>query len=81
MWLLSQYSSQQCDIYTYILAFVETSSTSITNIDIVYCVHNLVHYCFYSNYLPLAHNINTYDVVILVRQIHKVEKELVQGTT
>jgi hypothetical protein len=28
MWLLSQYSSQHCDVYTYILALVESSSTS-----------------------------------------------------
>jgi hypothetical protein len=29
LWLLSQYSSQHGDVYTYILAFVEPSSTSI----------------------------------------------------
>jgi hypothetical protein len=58
MWLLSQYSSQHCDVYTYILALVESSSTSILRtIDIVHCVHILVHYCPYSNYLPFAHNL------------------------
>jgi hypothetical protein len=31
MWLLSQYSSQHWDVYTYILAFVESSSTTITD--------------------------------------------------
>jgi hypothetical protein len=39
MWLLSQYSSQHCGVYTYILAAVELSSSSIIRtIDIVDCV-------------------------------------------
>src|SRR5277367_300785 len=58
MWLLSQYSSQHCDVYTYILALVESFSTSFTNnrqcpysgpILFLFQVHN---------YIPLAHNLN-----------------------
>jgi hypothetical protein len=61
MWLLSQYSSQHCGVYTYILALDEYSSSSINaNRHRPLCQYScpqlllfLVH-----NYIPLAHNLN-----------------------
>jgi hypothetical protein len=61
MWLLSQYSSQHCGVYTYILAVAEFSSSSINaNRHRPLCQYScpqlllfLVH-----NYIPLAHNLD-----------------------
>jgi hypothetical protein len=61
IWLLSQYSSQHCGVYTYILALAECSSSSnLSNRHRPLCPYScpilllfLVH-----NYLPLAHNLN-----------------------
>jgi hypothetical protein len=57
MWLLSQYSSQHCGVYTYILAVAEFSSSSIDDNRhrplypqlLLFLVHN---------YIPLAHNLD-----------------------
>jgi hypothetical protein len=62
MWLLSQYSSQHCGVYIYILALAECSSSSnLSNRHRPLCPYScpilflfLVH-----NYLPLAHNLNS----------------------
>jgi hypothetical protein len=57
MWLLSQYCSQHCGVYTYILATVELSSLSITdNRHRPFCPLLLLFQVH--NYLPLAHNLN-----------------------
>jgi hypothetical protein len=57
MWLLSQYSSQQCGVYTYILAVAEFSSSSINEYR-----HRrtrpILHLFLMLNCLPLAHNLD-----------------------
>jgi hypothetical protein len=58
MWLLSQYSSQQCGVYTYILAVAEFSSSSINaNRHRRSCP--ILPLFLMLNYLPLAHNLDT----------------------
>jgi hypothetical protein len=61
MWLPSQYSSQHCGVYTYILALAECSSSSINaNRHRPLCPYScpiLLLFLVY-NYIPLAHNLN-----------------------
>jgi hypothetical protein len=58
MWLLSQCSSRRCNVYTYILALVESSSQHLLlTIDIAHCCPILLLFKVY-DYLPLAHNLN-----------------------
>jgi hypothetical protein len=67
MWLLSQNSSQHCGVYTYILAAVELSSSSITdNRHRPLCPYScliLLLFLVY-NYLPLAHNLNSPERIL-----------------
>jgi hypothetical protein len=58
MWLLSQYSSQYCGVYTYILAVAEFSSSSI-NANRLCQLHPILSLFLVPNYLPLAHNLNS----------------------
>src|SRR5438552_12465634 len=57
MWLLSQYSSQHCGAYTYILAVVEYSSSSNLS-NRLRQLHPTLSLFLVHNYLPLAHNLN-----------------------
>jgi hypothetical protein len=58
MWLLSQYSSQHCGVYTYILAVAEFSSSSINaNRHRPLCPQLLLF--LVHNYIPLAHNLDS----------------------
>jgi hypothetical protein len=63
MWLLSQYFSQHCGVYTYILATVELSLLSKTdNRHRPFCSQLLLF--LVHNYLPLAHNLNKGHVTV-----------------
>jgi hypothetical protein len=62
MWLLSQYSSQHCGVYTYILAVEEFSSSSI-NANRQRRSRPILHLFLMLNYLPLAHNLDKYEPV------------------
>jgi hypothetical protein len=56
-WLLSQYCSQHCGVYTYILAVVKLCSLSIlSHRHRPFCPQLLLFQVH--NYLPLAHNLN-----------------------
>jgi hypothetical protein len=59
MWLLGQCSSQRCNVYTYILALVESSSQHLfmKNRHRPLCPKLLLFQVH--NYLPLAHNLHT----------------------
>jgi hypothetical protein len=78
MLLLSQYSSQHCSVFTYILAAVELSSSIIIdNRHRPLCPYScpqlllfLVH-----DYIPLAHNLNNSYIVKLHNQLHKRTKK------
>jgi hypothetical protein len=61
MWLLSQYSSQQCGVYTYILAFAEYSSSSINNNR-----HRSIVSIFLSTIAPIPAAMQVYNTAGLV---------------